>query len=250
MRGTAPIGPRVAERTLPLSPARSLYVADRRWGEGRLRLTILSREGGIRLRIQPAVPLPPDPRAGRPTRARLSPPFGGRWWALEAPRPVLGNHHAVVPDQRHAYDFAIWRGRGTHRGDGARNRDYWAWNRPVLAPAGGTVVTAVDGLRDNRPQGQTDARNPAGNHVVLRIGRGEHALLAHMRSGTVRVRPGQRVARGQMLGRVGNSGNSSEPHIHLHVQDRPEIRPGRGVGIPIRGPLAAVRTGDFLRGAR
>jgi murein DD-endopeptidase MepM/ murein hydrolase activator NlpD len=248
VRGTAPIGARVAERTLPLSAARSLYVADRRWGAGRLRLTILSRRAGISLRIQPAVAPPPDPRAGRPTRARLTPPFRGRWWALEAPRPALGNHHADVPDQRHAYDFAVWRGRGTHRGAGARNHDYWAWDRPVLAPAGGTVVAAVDGLRDNRPQVQTDARHPAGNHVVIRLGRGEHALVAHLRSGTVRVRAGQRVARGQVLGRAGNSGNSSEPHVHLHVQDRPEIRPGAGVGIPLRGPLASVRTGDFLTG--
>ena len=246
VRGTAPIGSRAGERTLPLAPGRSLYVADRRWGEGRLRLTILRQPDGISLRIQPAVRLPRDPRAGRPSRARLSPPFRGRWWALEAPRPTLGNHHAVVPDQRHAYDFAIWRGRGTHRGDGAQNRDYWAWNRPVLAPAAGTVVAVADGLRDNRPQVQTDARHPAGNHVVLRLGRNEHALLAHMRSGTVRVRPGQRVARGHVLGRVGNSGNSSEPHIHLHLQDRPEVRSGQAVGIPLRGPLGSVRTGDFL----
>jgi murein DD-endopeptidase MepM/ murein hydrolase activator NlpD len=118
----------------------------------------------------------------------------------------------------------------------------------VIAPAAGTVVAAADGLRDNRPQVQTDPRHPAGNHVVLRLGRGEHALLGHMRSGSVRVRPGQRVARGQVLGRVGNSGNSSEPHIHLHVQNRPEIAPGEGVGIPLRGRLASVRTGDFLTG--
>ena len=83
------------------------------------------------------------------------------------------NYHAVAPDQRHAYDLVGWREGATHRGLGASNADYWAWDRPIVAPADALVVAAVDGVRDNRPQVEVEnLRAPAGNHVVLDLGRG------------------------------------------------------------------------------
>ena len=95
---------------------------------------------------------------------------------------------------------------GRDRGAGTRNADYWAWGKTVLAPASGRVVEAVDGVRDNRPQVEAENRaEPAGNH---------------------RVRPGD------ALGLTGNSGNSSEPHLHFHVQDRPGLF-GAARGLPV-----------------
>ena len=73
---------------------------------------------------------------------------------------------------------------------------------------------------------------PAGNHVVLDLGHGEYALLAHMQRGSVRVRVGDRVRTGDVLGLTGNSGNSSEPHLHFHVQDRPGLF-GGARGLPV-----------------
>jgi murein DD-endopeptidase MepM/ murein hydrolase activator NlpD len=139
----------------------------------------------------------------------------------------------VAPDQRHAYDFLVWRAGATHRGSGARNSDYWAWGKRVLAPASGQVVAAVDGVHDNRPQVEVEnPGEPAGNHVVLDLGNGEYALLAHFRKGSLAVRKGDRVSAGDILGRVGNSGNSSEPHLHFHVQDRPGLF-GAARGLPL-----------------
>ena len=82
-------------------------------------------------------------------------------------------------------------------------------------------MEAVDGVRDNRPQVQVESQQaPAGNDVVLDLGNGGYSLLAHFQKGSVRARIGDRVQAGAILGLTGNSGNSSEPRLHLHVQDR------------------------------
>jgi hypothetical protein len=97
--------------------------------------------------------------------------------------------------------------------------DYPITGTPVLAPCAGQVVTAQDGLPDMPPP-QRDRARLTGNHVLLRCGDVE-VLLAHLRQGTVAVRTGDRVETGAQLGAVGNSGNTTQPHLHLHVQ-----RPG------------------------
>ena len=116
----------------------------------------------------------------------------------------------------------------SHDGDGTRLTDYYCWDEPILAPAAGTVVAAVDNLPDN-PIGSTDAQNPAGNHVVLDFGNGEFGFLGHMREGSVAVSAGERVARGEELGRCGNSGNTSEPHLHFHLQTTADLSNGEGL---------------------
>jgi murein DD-endopeptidase MepM/ murein hydrolase activator NlpD len=256
----AAIGPSLEDRAVALGHGGGAYFGDQRWGERRLRFTVNFGRDGLGLLVEPVQPLPADPRRGMPARVRLRLPFDGLWWVAEAPRPVIGAHHAVASDQRHAYDLAIWRAGGTFRGEGSDNADYWAWGQRVLAPADGTVVSVRDGVPDNRRPGvDTNVREPAGNHVILDLGGGEYALLAHFRNGSVAVRPGQRVRAGELLGRCGNSGNSSEPHLHLHLQDRPVFRPGGAVGLPIRfrsyladgvpHRLGAPTSGQFVRQA-
>ena len=84
--------------------------------------------------------------------------------------------------------------------------------------------------------------------VVLDLGRGEFALLAHLRRGSVRVRKGQRVRAGDALGVCGNSGNSSEPHLHFHLQDRAALFGGaRGLPITFAGRGRPVQ-GQFVSG--
>ncbi len=230
----APIGARVEERVIPVGPGQGVYFADHSFAEGRMRFRIGFDPSGLMPLVQPVTPLPPDLRATQPTTTNLRLPFDGLWWAGEAPTPEIGNHHAVASDQRHAFDFLIWRDGSTYRGEGKANADYWAWGQAVRAPAKGTVVAVQDGLIDNRPQVDTDTAHPAGNHVVIDLGHGEYAVLAHFRKGSLRVAEGDEVTSGQVLGLVGNSGNSSEPHIHLHVQDSPRFQPGGSTGIPVR----------------
>ena len=231
----APIGRRLGESVLPAASNRRIYLADHRWGRRTLAIEVTFGRGAeiTGIQVRPRTPLPRDPNAGRRLRTRLALPFRGEWWVFWGGASERQNYHVVASDQRHAYDLVGWRAGATHRRSGSQNADYWAWGRPVLAPAGGVVVAAVDGVRDNRPQVEIEnPTNPAGNHVVLDLGNGEYALLAHLRRGSVRVKPGQRVRRGETLGRCGNSGNSSEPHLHFHVQDRPMLF-GAARGLPI-----------------
>ncbi len=242
---TAPIGARQTESALPMAPGRGAYAAVHRWGKQAIIVQlVLDARGTIAaISLAPPTALPPDPHAGRRLRAQMSLPFRGTWWVVWGGPTERQNYHVVAPGERHAYDLVVWRLGSTHRGAGTRNADYWAWGKPLLAPATGVVVEAVEGVRDNRPQVQVEnRRDPAGNHVVLDLGNGEYALLAHMQRGSVQVRAGQRVRRGELLGRTGNSGNSSEPHLHFHVQDRPGLFAGaRGLPVSFVGYRADGR---------
>ncbi|HEX7705923.1 MAG TPA: M23 family metallopeptidase, partial [Thermoanaerobaculia bacterium] len=91
---------------------------------------------------------------------------------------------------------------------------YAIWGAGIVSPCDGVVASAVDGLPDH-PVGLLHEENPAGNHVVVRCS-GVDITLAHMMSGSVTVRGGEGIAKGQPLGRVGNSGNTTEPHLHVH----------------------------------
>lgn len=229
-----PIGARLEERVIPFTGTRGVYLSDHALGAGRLRIQIGFDPSGLSPKLEPVRPLPPDPRGDRPAKARLRLPFDGLWWATVAPTPELGNHHIVARDQRHAFDFVIWRDGTTHRGAGKINSDYWAWGQPVVAPAAGRVVAVRDGLADNRPGVETNTDDPGGNHIVIDLGNGEYAVLAHFQKGSVRVRLGDSVSAGQAMGLTGNSGNSSEPHLHFHLQDTPKFDPGGPTGIPVQ----------------
>ena len=110
---------------------------------------------------------------------------------------------------------------------------YRIFGKPVVAPCAGEIVVALDGLPD-MPVPETDTGHLAGNHVILRCA-GVDILLAHFRKGSVAVRNGQQLATGDAIAAVGNSGNSSEPHLHIHAQ-RPGTTeaPFSGAPLPIR----------------
>ena len=139
------------------------------------------------------------------------------------------NYHVTAPDQRWAYDLAV---EPAFHGS-ERLEDYGCWGVAVVAPAAGTVVSAHDGEPDLRPgELSNNFAAPAGNHVVLRLSTGTHLEVAHLQRGSVAVRKGEEVSEGQPLGRCGNSGNTSEPHIHIHHQRQP---PDSGGGLLVEG---------------
>ena len=140
------------------------------------------------------------------------------------------NYHVFLPDQRWAYDLLVTAGGRSAAGEGVRLEDHYAWDVPVRAPADGTVRRAVDGA----PEAVLGARRwglaGLGNHVIIQVAPDQFLFIGHLRRETVAVAVGERVTAGQLLGRVGNSGNSSEPHVHLHLQDT--LRPYFGEAIP------------------
>jgi len=137
--------------------------------------------------------------------------------------------HHDVPNQRHAFDFLGVDERGnTRKGDGLVNEDYLAFGREIIAPADGVVTDVIEGVRDNKP-GSMNPYSAVGNAVIIEHRKNEVSILAHLKLGSVKVKVGDKVKRGQYIGLCGNSGNSSEPHLHYHLQNTPIIQDGMGI---------------------
>lgn len=159
----------------------------------------------------------------------MSLPFKGRWYVNAGGDTKEQNIHIGALAQRRAFDLVVRGADGkTYRTNGERNEDYLAFGREILAPCAGTVVFAIDGIHDNVP-GDMNRMYIPGNSVVLQAAGGEYLFFAHFKQGTVRVQRGQQVAKGTVLGLCGNSGNSSEPHLHFHLQDGPDINTAVGM---------------------
>lgn len=129
------------------------------------------------------------------------------------------NYHVMVPDQRWAYDLVVTKDGKTHKGKGSNCVDYYCYGMPILAPANGVVHSFFDGDPDVPIGVWGGGTNPGGNHVVLEVAPEQFLFICHMQPGSITVKSGESVVAGQMIGRVGNSGNTSEPHIHIHLQN-------------------------------
>jgi hypothetical protein len=143
------------------------------------------------------------------------------------------NHHHADPSQRFALDIVGLNGFGT-RASGlmpTELTDYVIYDREVKSPCTGVAISTHDGIDDNRIF-QTNTDEPAGNHVILACGT-VRVLLAHFRKGSIAVTGGSVVSEGQTLGRVGNSGNSSEPHLHMHAYLGGTVDYNAGQGVPM-----------------
>lgn len=223
------------ERIVPGAPEVTVYVRSARFSKSptTVDITVVTDAAGTihGLGIRPRPSLAASRFLDYRTKAEMRLPFEGEWLVFWGGRELAQNYHAATVDQRFAYDLVVRQGESTHTGDGTSVEQYYCWGRAILAPAAGTVVTARDSLPDNRP-GVMDRQNAAGNYVMLDHGGGEFSLLAHLRRGSVAVRAGDRVAPGQKLGECGNSGNTSEPHLHFHMQNGPVF--GQGEGLPVQ----------------
>ena len=153
----------------------------------------------------------------------IDPPLVGEWAMLAGGRSALISHHYQTPIMSNAVDFVQLdeEGRG-HDGDPKRETSWYGFGEPVLSPADGTVVSVSD-VHPDEPVGNIGQNPSTGNHILLDIGSGRYAVLAHLQQGSARVSKGQRVRLGQQIAAVGDSGDSLVPHLHLHVQDSPDF---------------------------
>lgn len=127
---------------------------------------------------------------------------------------VETNYHAITPDQRWAYDFVV----APYLTGSKQVQDYGCWGMDVVAPANGRVVIAHDGEPDQIPGQLQTSEQPFGNHVVIELPTETYLVLAHLKPNSVIPSEGDMVTEGQIVGQCGNSGNTSEPHIHIHHQ--------------------------------
>ncbi len=150
-------------------------------------------------------------------------PVEGRVVVTESGSDAEHNHHIdpLVPNQRHAYDLLGIDELGrVHVDDGDRVEEYVGWGMPIVAAAAGQVIGASDGMRDLAIGEELGAgEHPAGNRVAIRHDDGSVTWYAHLQQGSVRGELlGTRVAAGAVLGLLGNSGNSTAPHLHVQRQ--------------------------------
>jgi hypothetical protein len=163
----------------------------------------------------------------------ISPPLRGEnWMAANGPSPASFHRTSILPidgrsciPQRYAIDWIQIDADGnTHRGDPKDNKNYYAYGAEIHAVADGVVTEVRDGIPENVPDENARAvpmtlETIGGNHVIMDIGSGRYGVYVHMQTGSVRVKLGDHVRRGQVLGLVGNSGNATEPHLHFHLCD-------------------------------
>ena len=178
------------------------------------------RVQGFAIRPEQAAPPVATPSAflDYRTRTNLRLPFDDEFHVFWGGRTVEQNYHAAHAHQRFALDLLVIRDGRSHSGEGTRNEDYYCFGRPILAPAAGKVVEVIDGVEDNVP-GQMNPKQVTGNRVVIDHGQDEYSVLAHLRRGSTRVKSGDAVRGGQRIGECGNSGNSSEAHLHYQLQN-------------------------------
>ncbi|WP_030568178.1 M23 family metallopeptidase [Streptomyces aureocirculatus] len=196
-----------------------------------------------------------------PAAVEVEAPVTGRWSALNSPADKVPSHGTHALAQTYAIDITA---EPEESGKGARPGFAWLWpiarrprafpafGAPLLAVADATVVHAEDVQRDHfsrnsllallyfffvegTVRGVAPARRVVGNTVVLDLGGGTYAMYAHVQRGSLAVRVGERVRAGQVIARCGNSGNSTEPHVHFQLMDGPDLDTAKGVPFRWRG---------------
>lgn len=156
-------------------------------------------------------------------------PFKGEWTVFWGGDTKELNYHVNARFQKNAFDIVINNGEGrSFKTNGKTNEDYYAFGQPIIAPCDGEVVWAVDGVKDNIP-GELNPIYVPGNAVLMKTSNKEYVFLAHFKQHSVKVKQGDQVKQGQLLGLCGNSGNSSEPHLHFHLQNTENLNKATGV---------------------
>ena len=188
-------------------------------------------------------------------------PFRGRWLVQNSPDRRVPSHGTHLFGTTYAIDFVPVDERGQSAPRSWRSlvsvespEIFVGFEQPVLAPVAGTVVAVHDGEPDHEARRSQPAllayalsqagrarRGPtaiAGNHVVIALTpTGPFVLLAHLRRGSVSVQPGDSIRPGDVVGACGNSGNSTEPHVHLQAMDGPDASRASAVAITFGGRM-------------
>jgi hypothetical protein len=156
-------------------------------------------------------------------------PFKNEWTVIWGGDTKELNYHVDNQAQKNAFDIVIKDAKGnSYQSDGLKNEDYYAFGKELFAPCDGEIVLVVDGVKDNKPGDMNPIYAP-GNSVIIKTDRNEFLVFAHFKQNSIKVKQGQRVIQRQTLGLCGNSGNSSEAHLHFHIQNDENMNIATGV---------------------
>ena len=193
----------------------------------------LTFDGGIELGKKPSqLKRVAEILSARPKR--IQSPVEGQWYWQNGPGQLEFHTHYHAPEQRYCYDIVMAGGKGkdTHEGPPDRNESYFAWNKPVFCVEAGKVVEVADNVDDNLGNRPYRGNSPTGNSSIVVEHPGHSvSIYAHVRKGSATVKVGQAVRAGDLIGRVGNAGFSSEPHLHFGYMTLDET--GRFQNLPV-----------------
>ena len=226
-----------------------------------LRVTALGQSDGHSVNASASLPV-----SSALSKTEFRFPLKGVWFVAVGPTPHGGHRWGRM--EEFAFDIARFgEGSLSHRGNGEKFSDYYAYGAPVYAAADGKVVAIANDIAEDtamlRKPGDSDesygeraqqaqmallqagGSAVVGDHVVIDHGGGEYSMYAHLQPGSVRVKPGEAVKAGQPIGKLGSSGNSTEPHLHFQVCDGPE--PLNCSAIPVNFVGLELPYADFPR---
>ncbi|WP_017185767.1 M23 family metallopeptidase [Alkalibacillus haloalkaliphilus] len=174
-------------------------------------------------------------------------PVVGEWLVFWGGTNELVNYHYASEVQRYAYDLLIYENDSSFDGDPEDNESYYAFGQDVVAPLDGTVVSIENNIHDNTPGIETNEEQPLGNHIIIEHDHNEYSVMGHLQESSVQVSEGDEVNTGDVIAAVGNSGNSSEPHMHFQVSDDLDWLEGSSIRIQLENGEEPIR-GDRVNG--
>lgn len=197
------------------------------------------------LRITPLEPHPDTDN--KLTKTEFHFPMKGEMYVFWGGENVMANYHYEHETQRYALDIVQMKDGASYQGDAKDNANYYAFGQPLYAAADGTVVEIKNDIEDNVP-GVMNPEEPAGNYVVIDHGNKEYSITGHIKKGSVAVKKGDKIKQGDHIGDLGNSGNSSEAHLHFQVSDGPDLFTSRSLNIRWADQSQELTRGNTVQG--
>lgn len=172
-------------------------------------------------------------------------PVNDEWYVFWGGVNEFVNYHYAYETQRYAYDLVIMKNGTTYKDSEILNENYYAFNKEVIAPADGKVVSVINHLKDNIP-GEMYELEPAGNLIIIEHKNNEYSMVAHLKNNSCIVQVGDTVKQGDVIALCGNSGNSSEAHIHFQVMDSQDFMNCKSIRIRFAEGKEPIQ-GDYIK---
>ncbi|HEV8512776.1 MAG TPA: M23 family metallopeptidase [Cyclobacteriaceae bacterium] len=184
-------------------------------------------------------------------------PFNNYWKVVSGGSIKKNSHSWDIFTQRYAYDFVITNNDISYKNNGSNIEDYYCFGHEVLSPANGEVIRVSNKIKDYQGVGDLSldwrARDFRGNFIIIKHDKREYSFIAHFKLDSIKVKEGDHVIQGQIIGQCGNSGHSTEPHIHFHLQDSRNFWIATGLPIKFKkvtvkenGSEPVIRTHSFI----
>jgi murein DD-endopeptidase MepM/ murein hydrolase activator NlpD len=177
-------------------------------------------------------------------------PFEGKWSVVNGGVDKELSHSWVIPSQRYAYDFLIIDNNGkSFSGDPKKVENYYCYGQNIIAPEDGIVVSVCDKWEDSKVYGNGTLDNLikdiCGNSITIKHNESEYSFIAHIMPKSILVNVGQQVKKGEVIAKCGNSGHSTEPHIHFQLNDGKSFY--TSAGLPIEFDNIKITENEFYR---